>query len=316
MTKELEDLIKATLEDGKLEDYEKEALVKRAQKEGMDLVELEIYINAELQKRQRELREKNEALDVQYEKEKKEAIGPVCPKCGKQVPPLTLVCDCGFEFTNNRGESAVKKLFDQINDIQLTEAEIDSCSEVVKERIDKEYRAVKDSNGNVVKKVNDKALQKLKEKKKLNLIQTFPVPNTKEDIIEFLALAAPNAKHKGGILGSIFGRLKVVIVFLIVLFILEFVFLGAPEYENDPIYFVYFLSVFLGIFAISLVFGADNETLIWNKKANIWRAKFEQVLMKGRSLRGDSDFQQQLDYYENLMNQYKKEREIKLPWIK
>ena len=31
MTKELEDLIKATLEDGKLEDYEKEALVKRAQ---------------------------------------------------------------------------------------------------------------------------------------------------------------------------------------------------------------------------------------------------------------------------------------------
>ena len=53
-SKGLEDLIKATLEDGILEDYEKEALIKRAQKEGVDLTELEIYINSLLQKRKRE----------------------------------------------------------------------------------------------------------------------------------------------------------------------------------------------------------------------------------------------------------------------
>ena len=118
MTKELESLIKATLEDGKLEDYEKEALVKRAQKEGMDLVELEIYINAELQRRKRELKEKNEALDAQYEKEQREAIGPVCPKCGKQVPPLTLVCDCGYEFVKAKKESSIKILSEKIDKIQ------------------------------------------------------------------------------------------------------------------------------------------------------------------------------------------------------
>lgn len=120
MTKELEDLIKATLEDGKLEDYEKEALVKRAQKEGMDLVELEIYINAELQKRQMELREKNEALDAQYEKEKKEAIGPVCPRCGKQVPPLTLKCECGYEFTKGKVASSVKILTEKMEKIKAS----------------------------------------------------------------------------------------------------------------------------------------------------------------------------------------------------
>lgn len=51
-SKDLEDLIQATLEDGVLEDFEKAALIKRAQAEGVDLAELEIYINSILQKRQ------------------------------------------------------------------------------------------------------------------------------------------------------------------------------------------------------------------------------------------------------------------------
>jgi hypothetical protein len=39
------------------------------------------------------------------------------------------------------------------------------------------------------------------------------------------------------------------------------------------------------------------------KAARVWRAKFDQVLMKGRSLRGDSEFTLQLDYYENQMKE-------------
>ena len=45
----------------------------------------------------------------------------------------------------------------------------------------------------------------------------------------------------------------------------------------------------------------DIETIRWNKNADVWRAKFDQVLIKGRSLRGDAEFTQQLDYYENLL---------------
>ena len=59
-SKELESLIQATLEDGILEDNEKAALVKRAQAEGVDLAELEIYINSIMQKRQKELEAKRE----------------------------------------------------------------------------------------------------------------------------------------------------------------------------------------------------------------------------------------------------------------
>ena len=63
--KELENLIQATLEDGVLEPYELEALQKRAKAEGVDLTELEIYINSLLQKRNRELKEKEAAAQQQ-----------------------------------------------------------------------------------------------------------------------------------------------------------------------------------------------------------------------------------------------------------
>lgn len=39
-----------------------------------------------------------------------------------------------------------------------------------------------------------------------------------------------------------------------------------------------------------------------NKVADAWEAKFSQVLIKGRSLRGDEEFTRQLDYYESQHN--------------
>ena len=60
-SKELENLIQATLEDGVLEDYEMAALERRAKAEGVDLVELEIYINSILQKRRKEKEDQKKA---------------------------------------------------------------------------------------------------------------------------------------------------------------------------------------------------------------------------------------------------------------
>ena len=73
-SKELENLIQATLEDGVLEEYEKAALIKRATAEGVDLTELEIYINSLLQKRQRELNQKKDEQEQKYDKEKKRGV--------------------------------------------------------------------------------------------------------------------------------------------------------------------------------------------------------------------------------------------------
>ncbi len=297
-SKELENLIQASLEDGVLEEYEKAALVKRAQNEGVDITELEIYINSLLQRRSRELENEKKAKREQAEKEKREAFGRKCPNCGAQVPPLTLVCDCGYEFTKGSHVSSIQLFFEKINNIQLSEAEIDSCSDVVKEKRGSSYYPVKDANGNIVKKVDEDKVRELKEKKKTDIISSFPVPNTKEDIVEFLSLAAPNARQKGGFFGTVPKRL-IVLGILAVIIIFVFYLLNPPGQGElgGALPLGGGLLVIEGV--IAGAFLIDKDTLRWNKSATVWRAKFDQVLMKGRSLRGDPEFQKQLDYYEN-----------------
>ena len=69
--------------------------------------------------------------------------------------------------------------------------------------------------------------------------------------------------------------------------------------------FVYSIILVLGGGGALLFLALDVDTLKYNKLANVWRAKFEQVMIKGRSLRGDAEFTQQLDYYESLFKQQK-----------
>jgi len=121
-SKELEDLIQATLEDGILEENEKAALVKRAQREDVDLGELEIYINSLLQKRQRELnkesreaRAKQEEAELQSERLHSKTLRK-CPKCGEYIPNLTNVCPgCGFIIENSKTDETVLELMSLLN---------------------------------------------------------------------------------------------------------------------------------------------------------------------------------------------------------
>ena len=102
-SEKLENLIKVSLQDGVLTDQEKASIIKRAQTEGEDIDEVEIYIQSLKQKRQQELSQKNkEALAVQakeaqiQEKERAEKLRK-CPKCGEYIPHMTSICpECGF----------------------------------------------------------------------------------------------------------------------------------------------------------------------------------------------------------------------------
>ena len=56
---------------------------------------------------------------------------------------------------------------------------------------------------------------------------------------------------------------------------------------------------------LGLIWGLifySAQSFAEEKLKDAWRAKCEQVLMKGRSLRSDAEFTQQLDYYESLLN--------------
>ena len=103
----LENLINAALQDGNLSDSEKTAIFKRAQQEGEDINEVEIYILSLMQKRQQELNQKNADIkaaqsmaDLEEEKERSKILRE-CPNCGKRIPYLTNICPgCGFIIDN------------------------------------------------------------------------------------------------------------------------------------------------------------------------------------------------------------------------
>ena len=275
-SKELENLINATLEDGVLEEYEKAALVKRAQAEGVDLTELEIYINSILQRRKKERTKAEEARQEIIDKKKKEAYGRVCPNCGKQVNSMTLKCDCGYEFTNNAVRSSVQILADKIEQI--------SSKPYSSKELDP-YDKFKEDN------------QKIKNI--VDAITIYPVPNTKEDIIEFCAMAISNSKTRGGLWGTALGRIKILAVIAVIGAIIAYIIVDDPEAKTMAPVAVILCTAFYGGMAFIFI---DQDTIRSNKIANAWRAKFEQVLIKGRSLRGDAEFTRQLDYFESLIN--------------
>ena len=270
-SKELENLINATLEDGVLEEYEKAALVKRAQAEGVDLTELEIYINSILQRRKKERTKAEEARQEIIDKKKEEAYGRVCPNCGKQVNSMTLKCDCGYEFKNTAVRSSVEILADKI------------------EKITNEASRIRDEEDR----------EKKKTKEIVDVITIHPVPNTKEDIIEFCAMAISNSKTRGGLWGTILGRIKILAVIAVIGAILAYIIVDDPEMKSMAPVIVIIGTAFYGGIACTSI---DQDTIRSNKIANAWRAKFEQVLIKGRSLRGDAEITRQLDYFESLIN--------------
>ena len=243
---ELKKLIDAAMADGIITSKEREVIIRKAATLGIDAAEVEVYLDAEIQKTE-------QAADMA----KRDKIGPVCPQCGKQVPPLTLKCECGYEFTNAKRSYSMQILSERLNAISLTDDEL--------KEIEKAAPAEKAG------KRSD-----FLASKQINMITTFPVPNTKEDIIHFLSTSISLANKEIGFLDKKKNCFIVVVLAGIIIPLVGWIW-GA-------------------IFMMAKSFSEE-------KLKQAWRAKSEQVLIKGRSLRGDSEFTQQLDYYENLLRE-------------
>lgn len=268
---ELENLIQATLEDGILEVKEKAALIKRAQAEGVDIAELEIYINSILQKRKREADKEKNAKQEQIAQKKKEALRK-CPNCGESIPVMAISCPkCGYELSDQKALSSIEILANKIEKIskQFTNEDIDK---------DDVYDQI------------------------INTISLAPVPNSKQDIIEFLALSCTKAKHKGGLWGSTLGRIKIYVTIVLAIGIIGGIIAmnngGSDAAWQGVISAVLFFLTIGGV----VIFMSSEDIIKENKVAAAWRDKFEQVILKGRSLRADAEFTQQLDFYESKLN--------------
>lgn len=190
---------------------------------------------------------------------------------------MTLKCECGYEFSkDNAGRRAVEVLSSKINEIKTKELK----SSLIDKDLD-EYARVT-----------------------CEVIRNAPIPSTKEDVIDFLALSLSNSKKKGGLLGTSKGRFILVGGMSLAVYIFwmsMFASSGDVNFLGCAILgFVLTLPVIITGIWLSVKKG--RTMLRENKVADAWEAKFSQVLIKGRSLRGDEEFTRQLDYYESQHN--------------
>ena len=186
----LEALITAALADGVLTEKEKQILFKKAEAMGIDLDEFEMVLDARLVELKKKEAKANQQYQLEMEKAKSaqpsapksEKYGDVrkCPACGAIVPSMAAKCpECGYEFTNVEANSSTRLLMQKIDEIQAQYAELIANVD------NKDESTIRTRGYQVKRQLNDRTAQ---------LIQNFPIPNTREDLIEFLTLCIGNSK--------------------------------------------------------------------------------------------------------------------------
>lgn len=186
---QLETLISAALADGVLTEKEKQVLFKKAEAMGIDLDEFEMILDARLV----ELKKKEAREDQQYQLEmekaksaqpsapKSEKYGDVrkCPACGAIVPSMAAKCpECGYEFTNVGANSTTHLLMQKIDEIQAQSALLSNGI---------------NANNEKTAEIEARAAEQQVEDRTIQAIQNFPIPNTKEDLLEFMTLCISNS---------------------------------------------------------------------------------------------------------------------------
>lgn len=161
-SEELESVIEAALADGTLTAKEREVLHKRAAAEGVDPDELDVVIEGRLAKMKRE-------EDWLRPAPPSDKFGDVkkCPNCGEPVEPMAVKCSaCGYEFRNVEALKSSQRLAEKL------------------EAIDEAYRGKKiEHNVGFGMKEDRTRFDILREKD--TAIKNFPVPTTKEDLLDF-----------------------------------------------------------------------------------------------------------------------------------
>lgn len=184
MNAELEKLIDLALADGQLTEKEKQILTRKAKEFGVDEDEFEMVLEGKLHLAQKAMNQSNtpqaqQTQEAQKQSNKEGALKK-CPSCGAPAQAFVTKCpDCGHEFRNVQASSSVQRLFEMLNELEGTRRESSALGGL----------------NNVFGQAF--GLKNKTESRKHELISNFPVPNTKEDILEFLALALPKAKKMG-----------------------------------------------------------------------------------------------------------------------
>jgi len=179
MNQEILNLIEMAIADGDISEKERSIILRKAEKVGEDKDEVEMVLEGKL------------AMMKKQERPAVEKAGNVikCPQCKADVPSFTTKCEfCDHEFRNIEAVSSVNIFFERIEQLESKRSN-DTMGGML-------GGLGKMMSGNHL--VADSIA-----KQKAELVKSFPVPNSKEDILEFLSIATPRAKQSNK---SVFGK--------------------------------------------------------------------------------------------------------------
>lgn len=185
-SEKLESLIEAIIADGEIEESEMAVLKRAAEREGEDPDELEIVVKGRLAKMQKTA----PAAPAMPQAPDTRFGGPAlkCPACGALYVAGSAACpECGYAFTGITSTRSSERLYQQLLDINKQKTPIDQTIQVDKNLFssvlfdrNKAHNARKDD---IVAK--------------FDVIQAFPVPNSREDLLDFITAILPKANPHG-----------------------------------------------------------------------------------------------------------------------
>ncbi|MFM8243845.1 MAG: zinc ribbon domain-containing protein [Crocinitomicaceae bacterium] len=186
---ELEKLIEYAIIDGELTSKEREILIRKSIELGVDQAEFEMVIDARVFEAKQKLSQKHSTLENTVPKSESSVDSKIthCPNCKSPLEGFVTSCDyCGNDLTDIKSNTTIHNLFQL-----LTEAE-----ELRREDSDNPFAAVGRFYADAFSSITGPSKV---DSKKIEIISSFPIPTTKEDILEFLTLAIPRAKKIGNV---------------------------------------------------------------------------------------------------------------------
>ena len=198
LTPELEQLIQYALADGVLTDKERAVLMKKAEAAGADLDEFEMILEAKLYEAKK--------AAAAPKASSKEGEMKKCPHCGARVRSFRTTCEeCGYEFRNLEAVKSGAILFEQTKSLEMEKTRELALHEDNKNKQLKAFGGVysrerRKERDDLVEKLKEaeKAIKKRFNEAKASLIKLYAVPNTNQDLLEFLTMAAAAACRNDG----------------------------------------------------------------------------------------------------------------------
>ncbi len=175
MHPEIENLINMALADGEVTDKERAIILRKAESLGLDKDEIEMILDGRIS-----LMNKTQLNPPdQQPQTTKEGEIKKCPACGSPVKSFKIKCDdCGHEFRGSKVLSSKARLYQE-----LAKAETEERSRPL----------------SLIEKFEpERFYQERIDSRKASIISSFPIPNNKEDILEFFNLSIQESLKTGG----------------------------------------------------------------------------------------------------------------------